>query len=111
MKYILVVLVTIIFSCAKVEILLDVPECIEEKIRELAKGGKCKSGASVEEYHFQNRTVYTFSEGNCGADFQTDVLDEQSNSLGALWGISGNKIINGENFTEHATFIGKVWGN
>lgn len=106
------IIVIIFLSCSKVDLMRDVPDCIEVKIREFAKSGNiCSSGAEVTEYRFQDQTVYTFSQGNCGYDLQTGIYDSDCNELGGLGGIAGNPEINGENFDSNAVFVGKIWSN
>lgn len=112
MKTILMVLILLSLSCSKVDLMRDVPDCIESKIMDFTKSGTiCSSGAEVTEYRFQDQTVYTFSQGNCGYDLQTGIYDSLCNELGGLGGFAGNTEINGENFDSNAVFIGKVWGN
>jgi hypothetical protein len=111
MNKLLVLGFLVFFSCTKVDILRDVPECIELKIREFAKSGSiCSKGAEVNEHLFQGGKVYVFSQGNCGADFQSGVYGPECNSLGGLGGFTGNTEINGEQFA-NAKFVAKVWGN
>ena len=86
-------------------------DCIESKIKDFKKAGStCDNGASVEQYTFQSQVVYTFFQGDCGADFTTIVLTENCVELGALGGITGNKIINGEDFA-NAVLVGRLWSN
>jgi len=71
--------------------------CIELKIEDFKKNA-CSNGASIKQYSFQNKTVYAFLPGNCGADMTTEVIDENCKTLGFLGGIIGNTQINGESF-------------
>lgn len=64
----------------------------------------------MDEYEFQGKRVYTFFQGNCGADMATGVVDDKCKSLGSLGGITGNTKINGEDFS-NAKFKKTVWSN
>ena len=110
--YSLLLIVALCLSCTKVDLKRDVPECIEEKIREFAKtDSTCESGAEVSEYEFQEAIVYTFYGGSCGADRGTVVCDDQCNSIGGLGGFGNTMEVNGEDFASNAVFIGLVWSN
>ena len=85
------------------------PECLSGKINDW-KEKYCESGKSVKEYTFQNKSVYVFTPGTCGADMQTIVLDASCKELGALGGILGNTKINGEDFST-ATYVKTIWSN
>lgn len=94
-------------SCKKDEIASDTPSCIIEKIKEF-KNYACSDG-KVDEYIFQEKTVYVFDQGStCGFDLTSDVVDEECNSLGFLGGFAGNTTINGESFS-NAEFIRNIW--
>ena len=112
MKKILTILALLSFSCTKVDLMRDVPECIEVKIREFAKSESiCDSGSEVNEYRFQGDVVYTFFTGDCGADRGSLVYDDQCNVRGGLGGFGNITELNGLDFASNAVFIGKVWGN
>jgi hypothetical protein len=110
MKKIYLLFVALVFigmSCEKD----DISDCLQQKIDEFANGDyACETGASVKQYVFQNETVYVFDPGLCGADFFSEVIDENCNTLGQLGGIEGNTEINGGNFSE-ATYIKTIWDN
>jgi len=94
-------------SCKKDGIARNTPECVEKKITEFEPTA-CPEGAKVKEYTFQGKTVYVFDPGTCGADFTSEVIDEGCNTLGYLGGISGNTMINGEDFSK-AKFVKNTW--
>lgn len=81
--------------------------CLQQKIDAFSRSA-CSSGASVKEYVFQGKKVYAFDQGTCGADFTTEVMDEACNSLGYLGGITGNVLINNEDFSK-AEFTKSLW--
>ena len=60
---------------------------------------------------FQNKLVYVFNPGYCGADLTTEVIDENCAAVGFLGGITGNDSINGVNFYFDAMLEGLVWAN
>jgi hypothetical protein len=96
-----------ITGCNKLDIAKGTPKCIEKKIRDFDKTS-CDNGANVKEYTFQNKTVYVFNPGTCGADMTSEVTDSDCNSMGFLGGIAGNTIINGEDFS-NASFVKIIW--
>jgi len=82
--------------------------CLEILITNFKQKIQCKSGAKVSAYEFQNKMVYLFEEGPCGADITTPVYDENCNKLGELGGFLGNIKIKGVNFSE-AIFKEIIW--
>ena len=91
-------------GCDKVEIKTSVPPCIDEMINSYRKSNlPCESGKSVYRYTFNDRYVYVFNPGNCGADMMADVYDEDCHRICGLGGIAGNLICEGVNFWEVAT--------
>jgi hypothetical protein len=94
-------------SCKKDGIARNTPTCIVEKINEFADEA-CDDG-KVDEYVFQGGIVYVFDPGvECGADLTSEVVLEDCTHVGYLGGISGNAIINGENFSS-AEFERNIW--
>jgi hypothetical protein len=94
-------------SCEKPDIARGTPDCIITKISEFEPIA-CEDG-KVDKYTFQGETVYVFDPGiECGADLSSEVVDEDAITLGNLGGISGNTIINGENFSS-AKFEKNIW--
>ena len=97
-------------SCDKVEIKTSAPLCIDEKINSWKKSDlPCESGKSVFRYKFNDRFVYVFDPGDCGADMMADVYDEECNRICGLGGIAGNLMCEGVNFWEVATDETKIW--
>jgi hypothetical protein len=94
-------------SCEKSDIARGTPDCIITKIGEFEPVA-CEDG-KVDKYTFQGETVYVFDHGiECGADLSSEVVLEDCTHLGYLGGISGNTIINGENFSS-AEFEKNIW--
>jgi hypothetical protein len=85
----------------------ETPECILKKAEAFSKEA-CEKGGSVKEYAFQNKKVFAFDHGSCGADMTTEVVDEHCKSLGFLGGFTGNVKINGEDFS-NAVFTRVAW--
>jgi hypothetical protein len=104
---ILFALVLVIASCTKLDIENGIPACIRREIKQFNHDSDCNT-ASVKEYSFQTKIVYTFDPGLCGADMTTKVLDSECNVLGSLGGYAGNTEINNEEFS-NAVFIRTVW--
>ncbi len=103
----LLLICTCIGACNKADIASGTPKCIVRKIKKFDKENTCND-AEVREYMFQGKAVYTFEPGSCGMDESTEVLDADCSRLGNLGGISGNHIINGEDFIK-ATFVKSIW--
>ncbi len=101
---------SLLVSCHKNEVITGPPTCLSNKISDFTQMA-CQNGASARKYTFQNSTVYVLDPGNCGADMQSIVLDEQCNSLGTLGGITGNTQINGVDFSSSSQYIETVWTN
>ena len=81
--------------------------CLQIKIAEFKKTA-CANGATIKQFQFQNREVFAFNPGNCGADMTTEIIDSNCESLGFLGGIMGNTKIKGENFSK-AELIKIIW--
>ena len=94
---------SLVIACLKKK---DVPACISHEIDSFKKG-TCKN-AYVDEYFFQDKKVYVFYPGDCGADMSSSVRDEQCRHLGELGGFSGNQKINGEDFG-NAKYQRHIW--
>ncbi len=94
-------------SCSKTEIDETIPRCVNDLITEFKNSLPCND-SKVDEYLFQNSTVFVFKPGSCGADMQSPVIDQNCNTLGSLGGIAGIVKINGENFA-NAVFVKTVW--
>jgi hypothetical protein len=100
----------VLTGCEKIEIEKGVPECVEEKIKAFSnKQLTCSTGAKVNEYKFQNQTVYVFNPGVCRTDQSSEVIDSECKSLGTVGGWNGGQI-NGEEFSK-AIFVRTVWEN
>jgi len=93
-------------SCKKTES----SACINSKIEIFKNGDICETTANIKKYKFQNKDVYVFDSGNCGADMTSSVIDINCNILGYLGGITGNTKINNEDFS-NAIFIKTIWEN
>lgn len=87
----------------------EIPPCIDSKIAAFSTEA-CPSGATVKSYNFQSNTVYVFDFGPCGADMALPVLNNNCDTLGFLGGISGNTMINNQDFAS-AEFLQTIWFN
>jgi hypothetical protein len=106
----LLFLLSYIYGCEKLDLKIEVPGCIEDKIREFKKSHfNCDSGAKAYRYDFQDIQVFVFEPGNCMPDFSTHVYDSSCNLICTLGGFAGNRICNGENFEENASNKILVW--
>lgn len=81
--------------------------CLKKAIDVFSKT-ECDKNPNVKEYTFQDKPVFVFDPGQCGADMTSEVLDKNCKSLGFLGGFTGNFKINGEDFS-HAVFVKTVW--
>ena len=102
------VTISLFSSCQKGKISKGTPGCIKDKITVFDENSSCDDGVKVERYAFQGENVYVFNPGTCGADMTSEVIDSECNTLGYLGGLTGNQIINGENFSS-ANFKEIVW--
>lgn len=94
-----------ISGCSKEKIDKEsAPKCIRQKF----SSSRDNQYASVDQHTFQGKTVFTFSPDENIADGATEVVDENCHTLGSLGGISGNGIINGEDFSK-AQFVKNIW--
>jgi hypothetical protein len=84
------------------------PNCIADKI-EVFKTESCEQDAKVVRYDFQNKKVYLFDEGTCGADLQTKVYDEACLEICALGGIAGVTECQGVEFAANAKNPVVIW--
>jgi hypothetical protein len=105
--FIIIIAIIAITGCNKLDIAKGTPKCIENKIKDFDKTS-CDNGANVKEYTFQNKTVYVFDPGTCGADMTSEVIDSDCNSMGFFGGIAGNTIINGQDFS-NASYVKTTW--
>ncbi len=104
---ILITFLIFISSCEKKQ--SETPDCINALIKTYSF---CENGGgSVSQYSFQNKIVYVFDPGYCGADMAAGVYNESCQIIGILGGIAGINIVNGELFTGHAKFIKTIWTN
>jgi len=102
----IVVSITIsIFSCGT-DLPEGTPACLDDHIQYFKKNSTCDH-PKVNEYSFQNKTVYVFVQ-DCCCDQSSDVLDYECNKIGFLGGFIGNSVINGEVFS-NATLIRTIW--
>ena len=89
----------------------DAPGCIEDKIDAFKVSVVCDHGAYVALYSFNDKDVYVFYEGYCGADLGAQVYSSDCLYLGFLGGLTGNTFIQGVNFYNNARFIKRIWEN
>ncbi len=108
LKFVFFILMFFLAACEKIDD--DAPDCIKKLIKHHKSDfALCESGASVKQYLFQEKYVYVFGPGRCGADMQAPVYSENCELLGNLGGIAGNLIINGERFGQNAILIKTIW--
>lgn len=111
-KLLLATLVIILSGCKKEDLKVEVPGCIEKEINTFKKSPfACDEEAKVVRYDFQNKQVYLFKPGNCGADMPTNIYDSNCNLICTLGGLAGNILCNAEIFFENATNEILVWEN
>ncbi len=105
------VLATSLSSCKKCTVAGDIPACIKNNI----ENNRDKENwyvASVEEYRFQNKLVYAFNpDHKIIADGATFVISLQCDTLCTVGGFGGPDILlcNGDNFSQKAVLVRKVW--
>lgn len=98
-------------ACDEADIEKGTPSCVRQKIINLARNSSdCEEGgASVLEYTFQGRTVYSFNPNNCSVSGAA-ITDENCNTLGYIGGrgFVVNLKINGELFS-NAEYKRTIW--
>jgi len=110
MSLIFLVLVVVTSSCRKEDHSHEgTPDCIKEKITLFTNSTILCDDATVDEYRFQGKSVYLFSEGFCISDGVTAVVDNNCKSLGFLGGFAGSTKINGVLFYENAVLVKNIW--
>ena len=110
-KYIMIFLVVLV-ACGPDDYRPNSPTvkaCLDQKIQNFDKQSICDMSGDVKEYAFQGKQVYVFNPGDCGADFTSEVIDNQCNVLGYLGGITGNEKINGVSFLAVAVYVQTIW--
>lgn len=102
-----VIVLATVASCGPLDIEKDTPKCVQRQVRDFSRSSNCVD-AKVDEFYFQEKTVYVFDPGSCGNDMQAGVIDNNCKALGDLGGIAGNTEINGEKFS-NAVFVKTIW--
>ena len=98
-------------GCRKNKTAKDTPKCVNEVIKEQKKNICADEGSTVNEYSFQDETVYklVIAKGCFGG--ATKVFDAECNILAeAGGGISYSILdtVNGESFSK-AEFVRQIW--
>ena len=96
-------------GCCKKDIASNTPGCIRKEISSHDKNWEV---GSIDEYLFQNRTVYAFSpDGSIIADGSTAIKDNNCNTICTVGGFGGPNInlCNGENFFQSAILKRNIW--
>lgn len=110
--YIAVFLTILGVACQCEDPHTEAPVCISEQIQNFRSSDLiCEEGASIIRYSFQDKLVYVFNPGNCGADMMSDVYDEYCNRICGLGGIAGNLMCKEVNFWDEATGETLIWKN
>jgi hypothetical protein len=98
----------ILFGACKKETEDSVPDCIRNNI-ERYKDNPNWFIKSIDEYQYQGMTVYIFNPVPNYADAQTAIVKPDCTNACFLGGITGNRMCNGESFTEKAVFVRTIW--
>ena len=105
------ILILVLSTCEKIDLEVDVPDCIKHEIRAFKKTPEGCSGAQVMRYDYNGERVYVFEPGSCGADMLTYIYDSDCHRLCTLGGFAGNILCDGQNFYENAKNGVLVWKN
>ena len=112
LQVIWIIVIINILACDKLDLKVEVPGCIEKKIKEFKDSRlTCDSGAQVLRYDFQGEQVYVFDRGNCGADMPLEVYDNHCHKICSLGGIEGNTICDSLIFEENESNRLLLWKN
>lgn len=71
--------------------------------------GVCSHGGWIDLYDFLGDTTLVIKSGNCWSDGMLVVVDMDCDILGYLGGAAGIMELNGVNYFDNSTFIGRVW--
>ena len=105
------VLVTAACTKQKPDIASNTPECIENEIKGNHENSNWMIG-SVEEYRFQNQTVFAFlPDETVIADAATQIKDVDCNLVCHVGGFGGPAVAmcNGDNFYQTAVLVRVIW--
>ncbi len=113
MKLVLLItlLLVLLTACNKNGFPSGTASCIKKEIQVNMNNPDWQTGA-IEEYTFQNKTVYAFlPDGNIIADGSTTIKDENCNTLCDVGGFGGyaNNQCNGGNFYKEAILVRTIW--
>ncbi len=107
-KGVLYILLSVfLIGCKSAEKVEQIPKAIVKEINKFSASSTCKD-ASVNQFEFQEKTVFVFEEGTCVMDKESRVLDKSGKLLGSLGGFTGNTSIQGEDFSK-AVFQKALW--
>ena len=76
---ILIGIISLFFGCEKKDIQKEIPECIQEKIDEIANEEVWNPPAKIYEYQYNGETVYYIPPRCC--DIQSILYDENCNVI------------------------------
>jgi hypothetical protein len=96
---------------SKIEIAAGAPACIRMEIEKNASDPNWLIG-KVDEYRFQDKTVYAFSpDEKIIADASTRVSDSACKTICNVGGFGGPDIVlcNGQNFYQNAVLVRNIW--
>ncbi len=104
----IIVISTLLFACKKNDIAKGTPKCIASEIASIKKN-EFAQRPIVNEYIYQNETVFLIDDGMGYVDSQSKVVDSHCNELGYLGGMMGQTKINGEDFFAAAVYVKTIW--
>lgn len=112
-SFIIFVSIITLLSCQKGKIVVasNTPDCIRRQIEQIVSDPNATLGA-VNEYRFQDKSVYTFEpDNNIIADGSTGVADASCKTLCSVGGFGGPSVnlCNGENFYQKAVLVRNIW--
>lgn len=99
-----------LLSACRKEFAKGTPECIKQEIRSHSGDNNWIVG-KVDEYLFQNKTVYAFEPASNIMDGGTEIRDENCTVICSFGGLGGPSLnpCNGENFRQKAVFQRNIW--
>ncbi len=95
---------TILLVACKKEVTYSA--CIEAEITKFKTND---SAGSIEEYTFNGKTVFSFSQGQNIADGGATVLDADCKQICFLGGIAGFTTCEGIDFAKNAKLVKTIW--
>ncbi|MFA6150070.1 MAG: hypothetical protein WC716_02035 [Chitinophagaceae bacterium] len=89
-----------------------IPDCLNTTLIKIRSGfATCPTGAALQQYSLNGKTVYLYEPGNCVSDANKTIIDSNCNEVGWYgggWG--GQTKVYGDDFI-NAVYVKTIWEN